>query len=473
MSDTPLRRHATPSGLSSPTDRSRLVAVSLSAAWPGLGQWYTGRWRLGLLFAVPIAVLLTIVLWSMRDGLDVFAARLLVPSFATLLLVGIVLALALRLASMAQAYQATEVPDGAGRRRTLRWTALLAALVVAVHGYFAYNLLAFLNAGSAIYGTTGNGGALPFDSPSPGSSGGLALPSPQDTPASPSSRINVLLVGADSGMGYDHSLTDTLIVVSVDPVAKTVAMLSLPRDTAQVPMYNGGTYSGKINSLMTDAQQNPRQYPDGPLETLKKEVGYLIGIKIHYVAFINLAGFQKLVDAVGGVDVNVLKPISDPTYEFPDWQITGKRGFYMTTGMHHFNGRIALAFVRSRMGVGDNDFARAARQQQILVAIRQKLTSPAMLTQLPDVLSALAGSIRTDMPPDQVPDLVALSKTIPDSGIVRYVLGPPYSVHPPDNLTGGVYILKLDMTRIKKLSIKLFGSDSRYYTPPPSPSPSP
>jgi LCP family protein required for cell wall assembly len=457
----------------SPTDRSVAIAVGLSAVWPGLGQWYSRRWRIGLIFAVPIAVLLLIILWSMRDGLDVFAARLLVPTFAMLLLIGIVLAGAIRLVSMAHAYRTTASSAGVRGAWVVRWAVLLGIVVVAIHAYLAFNLLAFFNAGNTIYGISPNTGVLPFDSPSPGDSlGGITIPSPQDTPQSSSARINVLLVGADSGLGYNHALTDTLIVVSVDPVAKTVAMLSLPRDTAQVPMYNGGTYNGKINSLMTDAQLNPKQYPDGPLDTLKNEVGYLVGLKIHYVAFINLAGFQKMVDAVGGVDVNVLKPINDPGYEFPDWLITGKRGFFLTTGMHHLNGRIALAFVRSRMGAGDNDFTRAARQQQILIAIRQKLTSPSMLTQLPDVLNALAGSIRTDMPPDQVPDLVALSKQISDSSIKRYVLGPPYAVHPPDNQTGGVYILKLDMARIAKLSIQLFGSDSRYYTPP-STSPSP
>src|SRR5665811_529088 len=89
---------------------------------------------------------------------------------------------------------------------------------------------------------------------------------------------NILLLGADSGMGYDHALTDSQILVSIDPKTKTVVMASLPRDVAQFPMYNGGTFQGKINSLMSTALADKAHYPDGGLGTLAHEIGYLLSL---------------------------------------------------------------------------------------------------------------------------------------------------------------------------------------------------
>jgi len=85
-----------------------------------------------------------------------------------------------------------------------------------------------------------------------------------------------------------------------------------------------------------------------------------------------------------------------------------------------------------------------------------------MLPKIPALLKAAAQTVRTDFPESQAADMVALVKDIDDKTIVRYVLGPPYAVHPPNNTTGGVYILRLDMARLAKLSVKLFGADSRY-----------
>ena len=124
---------------------------------------------------------------------------------------------------------------------------------------------------------------------------------------------------------------------------------------------------------MSTARQNPAKYPDGPMGTLALEIGYLIGEPIHYTAAINLDGFERMINLVGGVDVNVERAISDPVY---DW-FNNTYGFYLSAGPHHLDGRTALAFVRSRYGAGDNDFTRSSRQQQLLVALRAEMTDPA------------------------------------------------------------------------------------------------
>ena len=192
-------------------------------------------------------------------------------------------------------------------------------------------------------------------------------------------RVTFLVTGVDSGHDRTHALTDTLLVVSVDKDTNQAVMLSIPRDTARFPMYSGGIYNDKINSLMTAARNNPSKYPDGPTGTLTKEIGYLVGIPINYYAAINLEGFQSMVDLVGGVDIVNPKPITDPVY---DW-FNGTYGFYLTAGKHHLDGKTALAYARSRYGAGDNDFTRAARQQQLLLALRAKMGTTTMLTKLP------------------------------------------------------------------------------------------
>ena len=91
-------------------------------------------------------------------------------------------------------------------------------------------------------------------------------------------------------------------------------MVSFPRDIADFPLYSGGTYHGKINALMTDADTNRARFPDGGLTTLTKELGYLLGVPIHYYAAVNLDGFETMIQAVGGVTIeNRARSTTRPT----------------------------------------------------------------------------------------------------------------------------------------------------------------
>lgn len=236
-------------------------------------------------------------------------------------------------------------------------------------------------------------------------------------------------------------------------------MISFPRDIARFPLWDGRTFTGKINSLMTYAAQRPQEFPDGGLGTVTRELGYLLGVPIDYYAAINLDGFERLIDEVGGVRVVNDRAINDPGYG--GWK-DGRIGFRLSAGPHTLDGPTALAYVRSRRGAGDNDFTRARRQQQLLVALRQKLTDPAMLPRLSGVLEATSATVTTNFPPGRLSELLDLGSGINDDEIRRFVLGPPYAIHPPTNTTGGIYILSLDFDRVAKLSIDLFGSDSRY-----------
>jgi LCP family protein required for cell wall assembly len=232
----------------------------------------------------------------------------------------------------------------------------------------------------------------------------------------------------------------------------------MPRDISNFPLYDGRTFTGKINSLMTWARNHPKEFPDGPFPTLIHELGYLIGVPIHYYAAIDLAGFTRMIDEVGGVTVTNERAIDDPRY---DW-LDGTHGFYLKAGKVTLNGRTALAYVRSRQGAGDSDFTRAARQQQLLVALRAKLVSPDMIPRYPAIIQVAGDTVRTNLPTDRLEEFIALARGVDSSTIKRHVLGPPYAIHPPNSSTGGIYTLNLLMDRMAKLSVELFGSDSRY-----------
>jgi len=453
--------------------QSASIAALLSFIWPGLGQLYLGRPRAAAAFAGPLVVVALIFAVIAREGLDVFVVRLLAPGVALPLILVLLATAAWRLASMADAFlTARGHPAGpaharrpgptwrtTGARRTF---SVLVVAVVLTHGVLIGGTLAIARFGNEIFvGDSSSGPSL-----RPGQTGEPQLPheTPYVTPK-PGGWINTLLIGADSGMGYDHALTDTMIVVSANREKGQIAMFSFPRDIARFPMYDGGVYDGKLNSLMTQAAAHPDQYPDGGLGTLSRELGYLLGTPIHYYAYVNLAGFKALIDEVGGVDVVNGRDINDATYQFPD----GKIGFYLSAGPHHLDGRTALAFVRSRQGTGDNDFTRARRQQQLLIALRAKLTDPGMLPRLPAILDVAGQTVQTNYPPDQAADLLALSKALDGDAIEQIVLGPPYAVRPEP--TTGTYILVIDEAKFSALSIRLFGDESRYTTAPASPVP--
>jgi LCP family protein required for cell wall assembly len=430
------------------------AATFLSFLWPGLGQWYAGRPKAAALQAAPFVLALIAVAVLVGGDLQRLAILLFDPQIAIAVLVLALLTGAWRIGSMAHAH-AIARRSSAFKGSAPGVFAVLAVLAIAVHLSVASVAFSYYEAGSKIFVKDPIVALTP--TPAPGQS---AAPPPTAPPVEEQpGRINVLLTGIDSSATRNHALTDTLIVISIDRVTKDVAMISFPRDIARFPLWDGRTFTGKINSLMTYAAQRPQEFPDGGLGTVTRELGYLLGVPIDYYAAINLDGFERLIDEVGGVRVVNDRAINDPGYG--GWK-DGRIGFRLSAGPHTLDGPTALAYVRSRRGAGDNDFTRARRQQQLLVALRQKLTDPAMLPRLSGVLEATSATVTTNFPPGRLSELLDLGSGIDDDEIRRFVLGPPYAIHPPTNKTGGIYILSLDFDRVAKLSVDLFGSDSRY-----------
>jgi LCP family protein required for cell wall assembly len=265
-------------------------------------------------------------------------------------------------------------------------------------------------------------------------------------------RINILLVGVDSGAGRDHALTDSMMVVSIDPVGRSVSMVSVPRDLVNAPLTSGQSYSPKLNSLMSYAQTHPKAFPSGGMRTLEDAIGLMLGIPIHYYVTADLASFVTLVDALGGIDINVAKALNDPTYHGYGVHM----GWSVSAGPHHFDGSDALAYARIRHPAGESDFTRQARQQALLIALKRQIASPDLVLRLPSLIAAVGRDVVTDLPRDQLPNLAAIASEIGPKSIfqvvIRIPLIRPASVAP----YGSVQIP--DLEKIRAMASQLFST---------------
>jgi LCP family protein required for cell wall assembly len=238
-----------------------------------------------------------------------------------------------------------------------------------------------------------------------------------------SPRVTVLLIGVDSGVGRDTASTDTMIVASLDPVAGTVSMVSVPRDLVDAPLPKGGTFDAKINGLVSWVRWHPDQFPgyNGHGQAvLAYSLGKMLGVHIDYYAQVDLGGFVQAVNAVDGVDVNVDHAICDARYDE-----YGFNGYAIGAGRHHMNGNAALAYARIRKSVGESDFTRAARQQQVVVALKDRVVQGGFLDDPIGLLNAIGTTVQTNIPPAVVRELAPLAGRIGSKDIFKTVIDHP------------------------------------------------
>ncbi len=420
-----------------PRPFSPSLAALLSFLWPGLGQVYARRRTSALVFAIPVLVVAAVVVYEARQGLAVMVARLLDPTVAAVVFVAVLLLGLWRLIAVSHAFALADVRARSRGAERFALAVLLTA-IVASHALGAAYIWSAYNMDLGIFDT--------------GANGAEAAQLPASGP-----RTTILLAGLDQYTGRSERLYDSLMVVSVDSNTNRVAMVSVPRDTAGYPLYWGGIGKVKINAIPTYIKNGWLTSGDQPVTTLVKEVSYLVGVPINYYGVLDLGSFMKIIDMVGGVDITNPAAINDPSY---DWLDGSPYGFKLSAGAHHLDGRLALAYARSRHGSGNSDYARAGRQQQLLTAVAHKMASPAMITRLPDLMSQAASLVSTNFPSSKVADMVAFVQSVPSTNFDSYVLGPPYSV---SSATASASTSCLELDKVATLSVKLFGQDSRYY----------
>jgi len=281
----------------------------------------------------------------------------------------------------------------------------------------------------------------------------VELPPPWDG----ASRVTILVIGLDyrdweTGQGAPRS--DTMILLTIDPVAKTAGMLSIPRDMwVNIP---GFGYS-KINNAYAYGAGN--SLPGGGPGLAIKTVENFLGVPIQYYAQVSFNTFEQMIDTIDGIDINVSsKIIVDPLG--PGNTTT------LQPGLNHLTGPLALAYARARdvsQGVTGGDVERAQHQQQVILAIRDKVLAPGnflkLMGQAPKLYSELSGGIDTNLTFNDLRQLAVLAKDIPLDKIQNNVID--YSMMQDgttilDGLPSD--ILRPYPDKIRELVDKIFGS---------------
>lgn len=245
-------------------------------------------------------------------------------------------------------------------------------------------------------------------------------------------RVNILMMGR-GGEGHDGAdLTDTMILVSIDPIAKEASMLSIPRDLwVPVPGYS----SMKINAAFATGKQaafakatrnnkvSNQQAEEAGFALAEETVEKNLGIPINYHAMVDFSGFRQAIDIVGGIDLNAPAAVAE------QMRIDGQNyKLNVKPGQQHMDGFTALAYSRSRHTSARGDFDRAERQRAIIIALKQKLltagtvSNPAKISSL---LGTLGGHVTSNFSVEDLSRLYQLGKDIDQSKITSIGLADP------------------------------------------------
>jgi LCP family protein required for cell wall assembly len=428
------------------------LAATLSFFIPGLGQIYAGRFVRGLLLAIPQTALLSILAWLYLSDRYRSGGLLLVNAMAFAMLNGALLIY--RAGAVVDAY----VVAGGGRRtgasrRGLASGAIALALLlvadVAIHGYAAYAAYVLDRSVDTSFPddcqrldpdaprprtcprtlVRGTATLVPGPTLAPGLTATPTIGLGRDrSPAAPpvptappvgtpywaeNGRLDVLLLGADKGVTRSGLRTDTMIVASVEISTGRSALFGIPRDVVNAPLAAGLSSSWScrcfppmLNGLISNFRIGLVRFTDGdddPFRALVEIIEKSLRIELDGIVMVDLAGFVRVVDALGGIDIDVREAVYEREARDEYGQ---KQTIDIRAGLQHMDGHTALAYVRSRRQ--DSDYGRMGRQQDLLRAVRARFTACNVLPRLPALFEAIGDAVRTDIPREEVPALIEL-----------------------------------------------------------------
>ncbi len=279
-------------------------------------------------------------------------------------------------------------------------------------------------------------------------------PTPDHVRELPAGRFNILVMGTDKRpQDTDHyARSDSIVLVNVDVISRTVRLMSVPRDlVVDIPGYG----SNKVNAayLFGEYYKEPGGGPALSLRTLSK----FFNVPIDYYVTLNFEGFRTIVDTVGGIDVDV--PYTMDDYDYPsddEGDPYGTLHLHFDEGWQHMDGKTALRYARTRHA--DNDFARSKRQLQVIMAIRQKALSLEMLPSAPSILGQLGGMVETNITWDQQLGLAQLGFELSASSIITSSIDGALvtGTYLPDGSEG----LKLDWDAAQPMLDQFLGFDA-------------
>ncbi len=387
----------------------------LGAVLPGTGFLAAGRRRLGALTLVVFLALVGAGLWFARGHVQALARTALDTTVLMWGVAGLAVIALLWIAVIVAGYRML-VPAHTSRGRHLLGGLLLLVLVLGVAAPAVAAGRIILVGRDLI--------AQVFDD------GRSATVVDRPNPFGDKQRVNVLILGGDGGAGREGVRTDTVIVASIETATGETTLFSLPRNLENLPfpessplakVYPDGFDAGSESESLLNAvyRNGPAQHPNilGPTDDpgadfLKLGVGEALGLHIDYFVLANLDGFSKLVDALGGITVNVnyYVPVGgEPsTGALPD--------DYIKPGPNqHMDGATALAFARGRFGLTDYD--RMARQRCTIKAIVDAANPTTLLARYEEIAATTENIVSTDIPSSALNDFVDLAFLVKDAPI--------------------------------------------------------
>ena len=279
----------------------------------------------------------------------------------------------------------------------------------------------------------------PTPSPSPTEVPGSPTPEPTLNQELLSQRLTVLVIGTDStesrrerGAGVN---ADTYLLASVNADQSEVTLISVPRDTTNIPMPDGSTWQRKMNAIWAE------QGSEGMVAAIES----LLQVPIDAYVELDMGEFISVVDAVGGVTVNPPEALRDDHLEFE-----------IQPGEQEIDGATAQDYVRSRE---DSDYGRAARQQEVLLDLARRYTDPGTEIDIGRLLEGLQ-SFETNLPMEDLFTIIELVRRAQDAEVTRQVLGPPeFITYEGDRLDGRGYILEPDIEAMRAFAAEHIGDD--------------
>jgi LCP family protein required for cell wall assembly len=225
----------------------------------------------------------------------------------------------------------------------------------------------------------------------------------------------ILAIGSDSRANrYDYGLADVIRLIRIDSVTPKVTVLEFPRDLwVQIPDIADNLH-GQDHEKLNQAYLygNPGfGYSNDPAQgpgLLARTLNLNFGTHIDHYAAVNMRTFVKIVDAVGGIDVNLSEAVDGRTADDQSSRL------FFPKGEYHLNGTRALTLARTRI---DGVFHRADHQNVVLCALRKKLTSPDVVTSIPDLIKSFQGAVQTDLSPQQLTQLACIGTKLQPSNI--------------------------------------------------------
>jgi len=396
-----------------------LGLAALGTLVPGVGLWATGRRRIGAflitLLVLGLAGIVAVALMVPRARLAAVTVNrneLLIVGggLAAVAVVWLVVALA--------SHRALEPPGlSAGRRLGGALVVMLtASVVVAPMAVGVQNVLTQRGFVSAIS--------------SDGKSNTTPVVEEEADPWADKPRVNLLLLGGDGGEGREGVRPDSQIVASIDTRTGDTTLFSLPRNLRGAPfpedsplddIYPNGYDDGEelINEIYRTVPANHPEVFEGVTypgaDANKWAVEGALGIDVDYFVLVNLSGFQQIVDALGGITIDVPRDIPIGNKSLPGGGCTRANGYVEAGPSQHLDGYEALWFARSRCG--SDDYDRMERQRCVIGAMVREADPVTMLTRYQQLVAATQDIVETDIPEGILPGLVELALKVKDASV--------------------------------------------------------